>query len=94
MSGVEVILGKNCVTMIALCHLQSASNYNAATIFEVPRCIVRFYRPHKGYHRGPHVYNLAGGQVVWSPRRHNLADDESSIGEDDPSNLLLNTGMP
>ena len=80
--------------MIVLCHPQSASNYNAAVIFEVPQCIVRFYRHHKGYHMDSRVYKLAGGQVVWSPRRHNLADGESSLGEDDPSNSLLNTGMP
>ena len=33
-------------------------------------------------------------QVAWSPHRHTQVDDESSLVEDDPSNLLLNTGMP
>ena len=42
----------------------------------------------------PHVYKLADGQVVRPPCRHNLADEESSLGKDGPSNSLLNTGMP
>ena len=39
-----------------------------------------------------HVYN--GSQVAWSPCRHNQADVEGSLGGDDPSNSLLNTGKP
>ena len=79
--------------MIALCHFISIQP-QCCNHFEVPESIVQFYRPYKGYHTDSHVYTLAGGPVDWSPRRHNLADDQGSLVGDGTSNLPLSTRMP